>query len=76
MSFECHQRVIAGHAFAVIDDSNQPFAACFECRYSLFAPASSAFSSNSLTTDAGRSTTSPAGNLVGEQVRQHSDLRH
>ncbi len=40
------------------------------------APASSAFSTSSLTTAAGRSTTSPGGDLVGDPFGQDADLRH
>ena len=39
------------------------------------APASSAFSTSSLTTDAGRSTTSPAAIWFGQLGRQHPHLR-
>ena len=40
------------------------------------APASREFSRSSLTTEAGRSTTSPGGDLVRHDVRQDSDAAH
>jgi hypothetical protein len=58
-----HQRerkFVFGDAAAVVGDRDAFDAAFVEQDAQRLAPASSAFSSNSLTTEAGRSTTSPA----------------
>ena len=48
------------HAAAIVADLNQRLAAVLDLDSHAVAPASSAFSTSSFTTDAGRSTTSPA----------------
>ena len=60
MAFEGEESVVAHHAAAVVGDLDELAASAFHFRRMWVAPASSAFSSISLTTDAGRSTTSPA----------------
>jgi len=60
---ECQQGVVLRHSAPVIDHANHPLAAGFHFNANRLSPASIAFSSNSLTTDAGLSTTSPAAIL-------------
>ncbi len=60
VALEGEQRVVAIHALAVVGDADELAAAGFDFDADALAPASSAFSSSSLTTEAGRSTTSPA----------------
>ena len=63
MPLEGQQRIVVSHSAAVVDHANHPLAARFDFDAIERAPASSAFSSSSFTTEAGRSTTSPAAIL-------------
>ena len=54
------------HAAAIVDNADQALAAGLDLDLRRVAPASSEFSSSSLTTEAGRSTTSPAADLVSD----------
>jgi hypothetical protein len=58
--FERQNRVVAHHSFAVVGDAHQTSAAELDVNLKRRAPASDRIFDNSLTTDAGRSTTSPA----------------
>ena len=61
MPLDRQPRVLRVHAFAVVLDPQRLLAAELDGdRNARRAPASSAFSTSSFTTDAGRSTTSPA----------------
>ena len=60
MAFQAEQRVVAAHARAVVGHANQAAPARLDFHVMRVASASSEFSTNSLTTLAGRSTTSPA----------------
>jgi hypothetical protein len=60
VSFESEHRVVAHHAFAVVGDFKQTPATSLYLDRDARRPASIEFSTSSLATDAGRSTTSPA----------------
>jgi len=60
VALESQQHVVAAHAVAVVGDADEPPAAGLHFDPDRVAPASREFSSSSFTTDAGRSTTSPA----------------
>ena len=60
MPLDREHEVLPGHAGAVIGDPDQPPPPPSVRTSMRRAPASSAFSTSSLTADAGRSTTSPA----------------
>jgi hypothetical protein len=71
-------RVLRLHPLAVVFDANQLLAAELDGDGDARAPASSAFSTSSLTTEAGRSTTSPAaiwlarsGEAGGSDIQIH-----
>ena len=64
MTLERQQRIIVIHPATIVDHANQPLSARFRLHPNRVAPASSAFSTNSFTTDAGLSTTSPAAILL------------
>jgi hypothetical protein len=58
--FQREQRIVPVHPAAVIDHAHERDAAAPDAHSTLRAPASILFSTSSFTTDAGRSTTSPA----------------
>ena len=60
MPFESQDRIIADHPVPIIDHAHQTATAEFDLYLIRRAPASMLFSTSSLITDAGRSTTSPA----------------
>jgi hypothetical protein len=60
VAVEGEERVVAIHARAVVDHHDPPLAPASSSTRTAVAPASRAFSTSSLTTDDGRSTTSPA----------------
>ena len=64
MALEGQHGVVAHHAAAVVSDLDELLAAGLTLILIRVAPASSEFSSSSLTTEAGRSTTSPAAILL------------
>jgi hypothetical protein len=64
MPLKRQHRIVAHHAASVVRNLNQLLPARLHADLDPVAPASSAFSSNSFTTDAGRSTTSPAAILL------------
>ena len=72
VAFEGEQRVVPQHAAAIVSDANEPAAAALDSMRMSVAPASREFSRSSLTTEAGRSTTSPAAILLAtwsERIR-------
>ena len=64
VALEGQHGVVAHHAAAVVGDLDELLAAGLDVDANAVAPASSEFSSSSFTTDAGRSTTSPAAILL------------
>ena len=60
VAFEAEERVVLAHAAAVVGDGDEAAPARADLDVDWVAPASSEFSSSSLSTEAGRSMTSPA----------------
>jgi hypothetical protein len=60
MPLQGQERVVAIHPLAVVRDDDPPAAPVFDTDLDGRGPASRLFSTSSLTTEAGRSTTSPA----------------
>ena len=75
--FDGKARVLGLHPLAIVLDANELLAAELDSDLDATSrPASSAFSTSSLTTDAGRSTTSPAAIWLARCSGKPVDARH